>query len=532
MPLRVIEYPKRTIAAIDIGTNSAHMVVAEMDHIGEMRILDTDKVNLRLGQAIDDQGNITEDGISRTVQTLSHMREIADSYRAGVRAVATHAAREAPNLKKLLTRIEREARVRVEIIDGIEEARLVFLGMRYGLSLNGVPCLGVDVGGGSTEVILAQDDDIRFASSFKLGAVTLTEKHFGKKGPTPEALRDMREHVRSRLAPLPQEARSIPFQRALASSGTAKALATVHAKLVGGIEVSDPNGYTLSREELSKLTVKLSQLLTPAKIKDWSGLDSARSEIILAGAVILEEIARQLHVREWIVTSFGLREGLVADSFYRAYGRNSSDLPDIQWHSVQQFGRRLGINEQHALQVRRLSLRLFEQLAPTLLPNDKGDDYEEDIKLLKAAAYLRESGKFLAAPQYHKHSDYLISNARLPGFTETERTIMGLIARFQRKSVPSADNRYCLELAPEDIGRLRFLSGIVRLAAALDRTRQSKIHDIIADGTDTGHLRLTLVHDETWKPEVELHKARLEAPALEKCFERRVSFATRPEALP
>ncbi len=531
MPDRAIEYPKRTIAAIDIGTNSAHMVVAEMDHIGEMRILDTDKVNLRLGQAVDDQGNITEDGIARTVQTLSHMRQIADSYRAGVRAVATHAAREAPNHKKLLMRLEREAGVRVEIIDGIEEARLVFLGMRYGLSLNGVPCLGVDVGGGSTEVILAQDDDIRFVTSAKLGAVTLTDKHFGKRGPTPEGLREMREHVRSRLAPLPQEARGIPFQRALASSGTAKALAYLHARLVGGVEVSDPNGYTLSREELAKLTAKLSDLLTPAKIKDWTGLDTSRAEIILAGATVLDEVTRQMRVREWVVTSFGLREGLVADSFYRAYGRNSSDLPDIQWHSVQQFGRRLGLNETHAMHVRRLALRLFEQLAPTLLPNDKGDDYEEDIKLLKAAAYLREAGKFLAAPQYHKHSDYLISNSRLPGFTESERALMGLIARFQRKSVPSADNRFCTELTPDDLVRLRFLSGIVRLAAALDRTRQGKILDVVA-GIEPGALRFTLAHGEDWTPDVELHKAGLEVSALEKCFDRKVSFVTRVEGRP
>jgi exopolyphosphatase/guanosine-5'-triphosphate,3'-diphosphate pyrophosphatase len=525
MPDRAHEYPKRTIAAIDIGTNSAHMVVAEMDHIGEMRILDTDKVNLRLGQALDETGNITEDGINRAVQTLSHMRQIADSYRAGVRAVATHATREAVNHKKLLTRIEKEAGVRVEIIDGIEEARLVFLGMRYGLALNGVPCLGVDVGGGSTEIILAQDDDIKYVSSFKLGAVTLTDKHFGKKAPTAESLRELREHVRSRLAPLPQEARLIPFQRALASSGTAKALAYMHAKLVGGIEVSDPNGYTLSREELGKLTAKLTELLTPGKIKEWAGLDTARAEIILAGATVLDEVSRLLRVREWVVTSFGLREGLVADSFYRAYGRDSSDLPDIQWHSVQQFGRRLGINETHALQVRRLSQRLFAQLAPTLLPNDKGDDYEEDIKLLSAAAYLREAGKFLSSPQYHKHSDYLISNARLPGFTETERSIRGLIARFQRKSVPSADNRYCAELAPADIARLRFLSGIVRLAAALDRTRQGKISDVVAEEIERGHLRFTLVHDEGWAPEVELHRARMEIGALEKCFDRRVSFA-------
>lgn len=525
MPNRA-EYPKRTIAAIDIGTNSAHMVVAEMDHIGEMRILDSDKVTLRLGQALDAEGFLTDDGIARTVETISHMREIADAYKATIRAVATYAAREARNHRQLLQRLERDAGVKVEIIDGIEEARLTFLGMRYGLSLSGVSCLGCDVGGGSTELIMANDDDISFVSSFKLGAVTLTEKYFGKGPPSLEKLKAMREHVRSRLAPLPEETKGVTFARALASSGTAKALAIVHAKLVGGVETSDPNGYVIPRDQLIDLVEHLALKLTPQQIREWTGLDSSRAEIVLAGAVVIEEVTKMLNVKEWMVTSYGLREGLVADTFYRAYGRNSADLPDVQWHSVLQFGKRLQINEPHALQVKKLALRLFEQLAPALLPNDQGDDYEEDIKLLKAAAYLREAGKFLSAPQYHKHSHYLIENSRLPGFTEPERTMMGLIARFQRKGVPASDNRYCAELKKDEIARLKFFSGIVRLATALDRTRQNRVQDVNVT-LQGGEARFTIKHVAGSYPEVELHKARLESAALEKCFDRKVSFDTR-----
>ena len=142
MPLSYREFPKKTIAAIDIGTNSAHLVIAEMDHVGEMRVLDSDKVTLRLGQAIGPDGNLTEDGINRTVEALRHMREIILPHQtnngAMVRAVATYATREARNHKKLIDIIAKETGVHVELIDGIEEARLSFLGMRYGLALSQV----------------------------------------------------------------------------------------------------------------------------------------------------------------------------------------------------------------------------------------------------------------------------------------------------------------------------------------------------------------------------------------------------------
>lgn len=520
------EFPKKTIAAIDIGTNSAHMVIAQMDHVGEMRVLDSDKVTLRLGQAIDASGNLTDDAMRRTVEALKHMRQIIVPYIKGggsIRAVATHATREAKNHKRLLQEIQRQAGIKVEMIDGIEEARLVFLGMRYGLALSNVACLGVDVGGGSTEIIVARDDEIDYVSSFKLGAVTLTAKYFGEKGPTPEAFAALREHVRSRLAPLPQEARRFPYAKALASSGTAKALAYLHAKLYLKTEMSDPNGYVLPRDDLFKISADLEKLLTPPKIKEATGLDQSRSEIIAAGTVVLEELTRVFKVKEWIITSYGLREGLVADTFYRAYGERSGDLPDIQWHSVLQFAKRLQLNEVHAIHVKRLALRLYELLAPVLNGTETEEDRDANVKVLKATAYLREAGKFISTPQYHRHSQYLISNSRLPGFTEAERSFMGLIARFQRKGLPSADHQDCSDLQPNDVKRLRSMAAILRLAAALDRTRQNRVAGIDLK-VDKDGLTFVLHHDPTRPPDVEVHKAKLEKNALEKSFEKPVKF--------
>lgn len=525
MPQTQDTYP-RTIAAIDIGTNSAHMVVADMDQAGTMRLRDSDKVNLRLGKSFDSSGNITEDGIARTVEAISHMNKIIAPYNAQIRAVATHAVREARNHKRLILEIEESTGIHVELIDGIEEARLVFLGMRYGLALAGIPCLGVDVGGGSTEIIISRDDEIQFVSSFKLGAVTLTDKYFGSMGYTLTAVKALREHIRSRLAPLPHETEHCSFQRALASSGTAKALAFIHSRLFAGVPVTDTNGYTLPVAGLQQIIDLFTTKLTPSKIKDATGLDAARSEIILAGALILDEISPILKVTEWCVTTFGLREGLVADTYYRTHGEGLHNLPDIQWNSILAFAKRLRIDQPHAQQVMRLAMRLFELLAPRFQPGEKAEDLHHQMKLLRAAAYLREAGKFLSAPQYHHHSQYLISHSRLPGFTESERAMMGLIARFHRKGIPHSAHPECRDLSQVDLKRLRFLAGILRLAAALDRTRQNRVQHV--DATfDQGPLCIELQHDPARVPDVELHKACLELGALEKSFESKLVIKIR-----
>lgn len=526
MPNGPVEFSQRTIAAIDIGTNSAHMVIADMDQSGTMRLRDSDKVNLRLGEALDPSGNITSDGIERTVETLSHMKAIVAPYGAQLRAVATHAVREAVNHKKLLRAIDERAGIHVELIDGIEEARLVFLGMRYGLALAGIPCLGIDIGGGSTEIIFAKDDEIEFASSFKLGAVTLTKKYFGNGEYSASAVKSLKEHIRSRLAPLPHETEHCSFKKALASSGTAKALATIHSRLFAGNPVSDPNGYVLTRDDLRRIIDLFHQKVTPAKIRESTGLDQSRAEIIFAGALIFDEITRLLKVESWTITTFGLREGLVADTYYRHLGEGTQNFPDIQWNSILAFAKRLRIDQPHAQQVLRLSVRLFELLSPRLRPTEKQDDLLHQLKLLKAAAYLREAGKFLSAPQYHHHSQYLISHSRLPGFTEHERFMMGLIARFHRKSVPNESHDECRELNPKDLGDLRFLSGIVRLAAALDRTRQNRVRQIDAN-FDKNNIIIELQFDPAAVPEVELHKATLELNALEKSLNSKIKIKLR-----
>jgi exopolyphosphatase/guanosine-5'-triphosphate,3'-diphosphate pyrophosphatase len=188
-----------------------------------------------------------------------------------------------------------------------------------------------------------------------------------------------------------------------------------------------------------------------------------------------------------------------------------------------QFAKRLQINEIHAFKVKKLALRIFDQLSPLCRPDHSKLERDLDRKLLRAAAYLREAGKFISSPQYHKHSQYIISNSRLPGFTETERTVMGLIARHQRKQVLPLDLKGYDDLTPADFKRARFLSAIVRIAAALDRTRQNLINDIQIH-EEEGELIFTIVHEGERTPDVESFKVSMEKGNLEKSWNRLIQF--------
>jgi len=506
-----------TIAAIDIGTNSIHLVVARMDDSGHMKILDMDKVAVRLGEAIAPHGAIQRDGIQRTVETLTHMQEIASAYDCRVRAVATHATREATNYHELLDAVLDRTGIRVEVIDGIEEARLVFLGMRQGLHLDGHACLGVDIGGGSTEIIIARGDEVRFVTSLKLGAVTLSHKHCGAKGPSPKDIKALYSDIRQRLAPLFKEAKHLKFSRAIASSGTAKAIATINQATGRARDVADANGFPIAAASLEKVSERLEILRAPSRIREVMGIESARADIILAGAAILRCITDAFGVDEWITSSYGLREGLVVDTWRRSVPERVSHAPNVRLRSVNEFARRVGIDEEHASAVVRIAESLFDQVAERILGERSRMDLPLLRELLGVAARLHEAGKFVSIPGYHKHTFYLISNSRLMGFTQDERQFVAWVARHHRKAQPLLTNPDFAEMTRGDFERIRLLAGILRLAVGLNRTRQSRVKSIRVRFYSR-RVNITVTPRGSRSLDVEMHKAGKERTNLERIF--------------
>jgi exopolyphosphatase/guanosine-5'-triphosphate,3'-diphosphate pyrophosphatase len=352
-----------TVAAIDIGTNSIHLIVARMDKAGHLEVLDTDKISVRLGQFLQQDGNMSIEGQRRAIHTVAHMAKIASAYGAVIRAVATHSFREAKNHQQLMDEILLKTGVKIELIDGAEEARLVYLGMRYALPIETTPCLGLDIGGGSTEIILARGEHIKFVTSVKLGAVTLTAKHFKKKQISSANIRKLHEYINLRLEPLAGGIKRGSFKKAIASSGTAKAIALLHSRHFRKRLLVDENGYRLPVSDLRKILGAMEQLKTPKRMREVLGVDSGRADIILAGAAIMHEVSRVFGVQEWTITSFGLREGIIVDSYRRMGGERVGRARDIRWDSVKQLAEQWNVDPKQAEAVSRLALEIFDKLA-------------------------------------------------------------------------------------------------------------------------------------------------------------------------
>lgn len=491
-----------------------------------MRIIESDKVIMRLGREIDSEGNFSHKSIQKAVETISNMCGIGDSYNAHIRIIATHATREANNRHVLINEVLRATGHEIEVIDGIEEARLVYLGVRHGLPLNEKKTVEVDIGGGSTEIICATDDLIHFATSLKLGAVVLTKRFL--KDYSEEEFTNVTTHVRSRLAPLRNEFKALDFEFATASSGTAKAIAAFHDSFFAKGRVTDANGYKITADELDAIVKELKTLASPVKVAEAAEIELNRAEILIPGAIVLNELTKQIGIAEWTVSTYGLREGAVADAFRREQ-ESPGTLPDVQWTSIKNFAKRLGIDRKQAKQVSYLAGKIYEQLSKCIDLAPTHEAYLQELNMLKAAGYLFESGKFISEPQYHKHSYYLITNSRIPGFTELEREMIGLIARFHRKKIPSSKNKICKYLSSRELERLRILAAILRMAVACERGRSQVVKSVRVKKTESGlKVSLTVKKGESFK--VEKHKLDSDRPVLEVSFDSPLEISWREQA--
>jgi exopolyphosphatase/guanosine-5'-triphosphate,3'-diphosphate pyrophosphatase len=505
------------VAAIDIGTNSIHLIVARMDRSGNLEILDTDKISVRLGQFLLPDGNMSVEGQKRALRTMIHMAKIAAAYGANVRAVATHSFREARNHQQLMDEIHDRTGIKIELIDGVEEARLVYLGMRYALPIENLQCLGMDIGGGSTELILAKGEKIKFVTSVKLGAVTLTSKHFQGNTYSPAKIKKLHEYINLRLEPLGSSVARGSFKKAIASSGTAKALAGVHSRVFRKRILYDENGYKIPVKDLKAIVGAMERLKTAKRIREVLGVDASRADILLSGGAVMEEVSRIFGVKEWIITTFGLREGVIVDSFRRMAGSDVGRSRDIRWESVVALGEQWNVDSDQAKSVTELALKVFDTLAKDLHPvRGESKDWLKDRDLLRVAAWLHESGKFISQSSYHKHSYYLLNNGRMMGFTQDERHMIALVALHHRKAAPKFDHGEMAGLHKPEFRRIEFLAGVLRLAVSLCRSRKGTIRDISLRRRPGP--RLVLRVREGADAQVELRQLEREQESLEKAM--------------
>ncbi len=461
-----------TLAAIDVGTNSFHLVVARVMGDARFEVIAREKHMVRLGSGGGDMKELTPDAIQRGVDALRRLKRIADISKAPVRAVATSAVREAENNAEFVRRAREEAGVEIEVVSGVEEARLIHLGILQALPVFERRLLMCDIGGGSTELLIGQRGDVLASRSLKLGAVRLTARFFPSDRLHPSAVSSCRTFVRSSLAAFAKEVETHGFEVAVGSSGTILALAAM-ANAADGDPVKSLNAATLRADELAAIVKRLVEARSVAARAKLPGLDVARADIILAGALILEGVFEAFAIDEMIVSDFALREGVLLDTIQRTQGGSLHHLRDVSRRSVLALAEMLDEEPEHSAHVARLALDLFDDTAPIHGLDGGCREY------LEAAALLANVGLFVSHSQHHLHSYYVIRNSdRLTGLTDAEIEIIAQIARYHRKSAPKPSHEAYARLRPEDQHVVRVLAGILRVAIGLDRSHEGRVRSV------------------------------------------------------
>ncbi|NJK48700.1 Ppx/GppA family phosphatase [Candidatus Gracilibacteria bacterium] len=459
------------LAAIDIGTNSIHMVVVQIEPtLPAFTIISREKDTVRLGDRDPQTGNLTPQAIERAIATLQRCKDLAASFNVDrIVAVATSATREAPNGLEFLRRVESEVGIVVDLISGPEEARRIYLGVLSGMDFQDRPHVIVDIGGGSTELILADSQEPRFLSSTKVGAVRLTQNLVKTDPISTTEFAYLQAYVRGLLERATDELR-LSLQpgekpRLVGTSGTIETLAIINALEKQG-EIPNPlNGYQMSRKDVREMVKRLAAMNCEERAA-IPGMSDKRAEIILAGAVILYEAMTLLALETIVVCERSLREGIIVD-WMLTNGLIDSRLrfqSEVRQRSVIKIARQYQVNLEHSDRVANLAIGLFDQLQEIL--HTWGSQERE---LLWGAALLHACGLFVSHSAYHKHSYYLIRHAELLGFTEVELEIMASIARYHRKSKPKKKHEAYNKLADNYRKAIKQLSTLLRIAVALDR---------------------------------------------------------------
>ncbi len=526
------------IAALDVGSNSFHLLVVQVNTAGHFEVLARAKEMVRLGETSLRTGIIPPAIFRRGLEALAALRRIADRHQPdALVAIATSAVREAQNGGEFVRAARDEVGLDIQVVRGREEARLIYLGARGALDLNGHRVALFDLGGGSLEVILADARECYLTDSVKLGVIRLTEEWDASDPPTPRQLVDLRARVRRALEPVIARVRAMGFDFAAISSGTAQALAAILKRDRGGEhEGADraESGRTsrptrLTVEDLGELEQKLAGMTVTERAK-VPGLDARRADTILAGAVVLRTALELAGADEATVCEGALREGIVAD--YVASHRPGmllvEEFPDLRRRSVVELARRCRSDEPHAQHVARLALSLFRQTRELHRLDDS------DGELLEFAALLHDVGFHVSPSGHHKHSAYLIETHDMVGFSREEVDIIAATARYHRKAEPPPNDagkmlrrrhQAFFALPRGARRRVRHLTALLRLADALDRTHARLVRAVRCQvHRKTIELRIEVDGD----PELELWAARRKGDLLESLTERKLRLAVDP----
>ena len=502
------------IAAIDIGSNSVRLEIAQADG-GSYRVLDEERENTRLATALGETGALSDQAIQETITALRTFVTLAKGHGASqIRAIATSAVRDASNGEEFCRQVCDEVGLEVEVISAREEGRLSFLSVSRSFDVTGKQVAVADIGGGSTEIVLASSGVMEEVYTTRLGAVRISEA-CGLSGRLSE--HGLKRAVKYVDAQLKKQVRKPAFFPSMlyGSGGTFTALASMLNAREPTDEELSVRGFRTNRAEVRHLLQDLASMSLEQRAK-ISGLNPRRADIIVGGLLVIDRIMRRLRVNELQVHSGGVRDGLLLTMLEEPHTNERPMTQEERREAAERFAVRCGADLAHVRQVAKIAGRLYEQLAKPLglPPNDQ--------PLIETAALLANVGYLISFDKHHKHSYQLIRNSNLPGFERDELRVIAHVARYHRGARPKQKHQAYANLTDDDQDRVAKMAALLRLALALDRTHQQRVEDLRCHVTPE---RVEIAVKASGDAEVDLWSARRKVDLFERVFGRPVYLA-------
>ena len=505
-----------TFAAVDIGSNSVRLKIARLQ-AGRLRALHEDREVTRLGEGVFGSGFLTPESMAETVKVLRRFHRATQQIVADtVRVVATSALRDARNSQAFLEWVRSATGWRVEIVSGVEEARLIHLGLISSPRVDRTPTLMMDLGGGSCELTVTQGGHIRDAVSLPLGAVRLTNEFLGHDPARKGELKRLRGFVAREVNRITARIAGAKVKNVIATSGTAAALAEVASHLRRG---AGRKRLVVSRAEMSRIAKRLARLPV-AERRKIEGIGPRRAEIIVAGAAVYHELLDRLHLKGFRYSPLGLRDGILAQmaADYDRSTRSGRQIESERWESILKAVDHYHVDRKHALDVRDAATLLFTTLRSLhRLP----PEYRE---WLSAAAMLYEVGDYVNRNGRHRHTHYIISNSEILGYTPQQRRL-DRGHRALSGEIESYHGRWPHEAGgPGDRANVQKAILLLRLARALNLGRSRAVEQVRV-GVRSADVKLTLVPRRRMGVDLELWAIEKERDYFREVFGRELSTA-------
>lgn len=540
------------IAAIDIGSNSIHLAVVRAEPGQHLQIIDREKDMARLASKTLRTRRISEETMDRALTTLRRFNQLAEANGADlVITTATSAVREAANSLEFVEAVRERVGLEVQVLPGVEEARLIALAVSEVTEFDDRRGLIIDIGGGSTEFIVTKGGAPELLLSARLGAVRLTEQFITTEPVSESEYKQLRAHIRAELARIVWEIKKTGYDFVIGTSGTILNLVNAVSEKKAAKKGTDDSAFTpfsqtVSTEQLKKLSRKLLRMNMHER-SVVPGLDKERADIIVAGGLLLETILVELDAKEITSCDWSLREGVILNYLRRreageeetssrgqasrlheadeeSLRSSEGDRFDVRTGSVLSLAKRYNYDATHSHHVARLATQIFDETRDL---HNLGD---EERRLLEYAALLHDIGYYIAHEEHHRHGLYLIRNSEMPGFNSVEIATIANMVRYIKGKMPTKKDpeahprrKHSEFFALEKSHRLTVqkLTGILRIADALDRSRRQAISEVrcVLDGKGvTFHVECK---DEC---DVEIWMSDLKADLFRDVFRTSVGF--------